>query len=183
MRKFLLESIQKTISKWTERDIYALSLFVYDDEDNPCKPTVTLGYNTEQAFRENRADASDELEARWNYAFWLQNEEFVFGKGRTRKYVKQWLAENNFPNYSDKQIEAMELNDVDKLECITLKFVETLIGIVQELHSTGFIRQKFGKDIPVIIHELEYYDTIAEQNLRANPPELVEDFAKFCRGE
>ena len=32
---------------WTDEDIYAVSLFVYNENDNPCKPTMTLGYNTE----------------------------------------------------------------------------------------------------------------------------------------
>lgn len=180
MKQILLDSIKKSILKWQEKDIYAVSLFVYDDNDNPCHPTMTLGYNTEQSFRDSINEDTDEREVRWNYAFWPQNEELVFGRGKTRKYVQEWLAENNFPDYSDKEIENFTLDEVDNLYPITLQFVEVLVSIVQELHATGFIRKKFGKDIPVLIHELEYYDKIAEQNLRANPAETVADFVRFC---
>ena len=34
----------------------------------------------------------------------------------------------------------------------------------------------------MLIQELEYYEKIADQNLAANPPELVEEFARYCRG-
>jgi hypothetical protein len=50
-----------------------MSLFVYDDEDDPARPTATISYNTEAAVATETASANDEHEARWNYAFWLQN--------------------------------------------------------------------------------------------------------------
>lgn len=75
----------------------------------------------------------------------------------------------------------MDFNKIDKFYFITQKFVDLLVSIVQELHSSGFIRNKFKKDIPILIHELEYYDTIAEQNLRANPADTVADFVRFCK--
>ena len=65
-------------------------------------------------------------------------------------------------------------------ESITEAFIEVLIEVVKELHESGFIKEQFGKEIPVLIHELEYYEEIAEQNLKANPTELVEEFAKYC---
>lgn len=181
MRQILLNMIKETIEKWNIADIYAVSLFVYDENDNPSRPTVTLGYNTEQYLQDSIEDAENEREARWNYAYWPQNEELVFGIGRTRKYVKEWLKENNFPDISNKEIENMDFNKIDKFYFITQKFVDLLVSIVQELHSSGFIRNKFKKDIPILIHELEYYDTIAEQNLRANPADTVADFVRFCK--
>lgn len=181
MRQILLAMIKETIEKWDVQDIYAVSLFVYDEDDNPSRPTVTLGYNTEQYFQDSIEDASDEREARWNYAYWPQNEELVFGTGRTRKYVKEWLNQNNFPDISDQELENMDLDKIDSFYFITQKFVEELVSIVQELHSSGFIRNKLKKDIPVLIHELEYYDTIAEQNLHANPADTVADFVRFCK--
>jgi hypothetical protein len=41
-----------------------------------------------------------------------------------------------------------------------------------------------ARSIPVLIHELEYCDEIAEQNLAANPAGVVPDaFVSWCRGE
>jgi len=31
----------------------------------------------------------------------------------------------------------------------------------------------------VLVHELEYYDEIVEQNRSANPPVLVDEFARW----
>jgi hypothetical protein len=39
----------------------------------------------------------------------------------------------------------------------------------------------FGKTIPVIVHELEYYDQIADQTLKANPPSAADEFAAWVR--
>lgn len=92
--------MENPVILWTDEDIYAVSLFVYNENDNPCKPTMTLGYNTEMQ--------------------------------------------------------------------------------VKEIHQSGVLTQKFKKELPIIIHELEYYDEIAEQNIEANGRILLADFIDFC---
>ena len=169
----ILERFKPVIASWDASDIYAISLFVYDADDNPLEPTVTLGYNTEEGVGKEMASGfSSEGEARWNYANWLQNEEFFFGQGwhggqenGTGAIVKEWVAANN-------------LDDIN----VTGEFVSVLIDVVKELHATGFIQNKFGKPIPIIIHELEYYDQIAEQNKLANPHDIIKDFANWIEG-
>lgn len=88
MKELLEKMIVDSINSWTDKDIYAVSLYVSDEDGNPCKPTVTLGYNTERQYESEASGdglASDEEEARWNYACWLQNELFVFGTGKQPK--------------------------------------------------------------------------------------------------
>ena len=41
------------------------------------------------------------------------------------------------------------------------------------------LTKKLGKELPILIHELEYYDEIAEQNIEANGEKLVKDFSKW----
>lgn len=41
----------------------------------------------------------------------------------------------------------------------------------------------FGAPLPILIHELEYYDAIAEQTERANPPGVADAFARWVRAE
>ena len=55
-----------------------------------------------------------------------------------------------------------------------------LVDAVREIHEQGILTQKFGRELPIIIHELEYYDEIAEQNMKANGEDLVKDFAEWC---
>ena len=174
MKEILLKQIKAAIELWDTTDIYVISLFVYDENDNPLEPTVTLGYNTYSNFQENIDSAWDESEAKWNYAYWLQNEEFVFGIGETKQIVQNWISKNAV---------SIEFYTLDEEESsITNLFIKTLVDIVKKLHSSGFIKEKFGKEIPIIIHELEYYDEIAEQNIEANGLELVQDFVDFCYG-
>jgi hypothetical protein len=55
------------------------------------------------------------------------------------------------------------------------------VGVVQDLHRSGEVVRLFGRPVPVLIHELEYYDQIARQNEAANPPGLVDAFARWAR--
>lgn len=182
MKDNLKKLVISNIEKWTDPEIYAISLFVYNENDNPCKPTVTLGYNTETQVKEVLAIASDGQEARWNYAFWLQNDFLCFGSGETAKEVKNWLAMKQLPYYEDDDGAWNEDAAYDQTEEITKQFIEELIEVVTEIHQSGFLSQKFGRELPILIHELEYYGEIAEQNIKANGRELVEDFADFCMG-
>lgn len=169
MKDYLLKELNTKIEKWDTSDIYVISLFVYNEDDDPNQPTVTLGFNTLSNFKESIDVAWDEEEAKWNFAFWLQNEEYVFGVDETKPIVEKWIQDNNYIDEDDDMI-------------VTNAFVKVLVDIVKELHQSGFIKEKFGKEIPVIIHELEYYEEIAEQNIEANGYELVEEFVKFCNG-
>ena len=176
--------IQETIKKWDKSDIYVVSLYVYDFNDNPCEPTVTLGYNTNKKYISEIENAFDEQEAKWNYAFWLQNIELEFGIGETQPIIKSWIEQNGYTFYShDEMFDINKEIDESSYEGITNDFVQTLVQVVKELHSSGFIEEQFGKKIPVLIHELEYYDVIAKQNIEANSIALVEEFVKFCIGE
>jgi hypothetical protein len=183
MRNHLLAEIKKAIEGWDKSDIYAVSLFVYDRSDNPFEPTVTLGYNTEENYRKEIPNAWDEAEARWNYAFWLQNNEYYFGVGETQPIVKQWIESKGYRYYTYDEVFASDQDIPEEAyEGITEAFVEELILIVRDLHDSGFIRSQFGKDVPVLIHELEYYDEIAKQNLAANPHHIMDGFVRFCIG-
>ena len=171
MKEDLMKRILAAIQEMNEEDIYALSLFVYDDGDDPCRPTVTLGYNTERHVIKTTPRASDEQEARWNYAFWLQNEIFCYGTGETAGQVSEWMVANGFSQDDDDEAD---------MEEVTEQFVGELVEVVQAIHRKKVLTEKFGKEIPILIHELEYYDEIAEQNIRANGEEMTRDFADFC---
>ena len=143
-----------------------------------------MGYNTTANVSHEVKQGAEEQEAKWNYAFWLQNQELVFGVDETQQMVKDWIEKSGFCYYSSDELFGGETEpDEESYEGITEAFVQVLVEIVQELHSSGFIQKQFGREIPVLIHELEYYDEIAEQNIKANSIELVEEFVAFCKGE
>lgn len=64
---------------------------------------------------------------------------------------------------------------------ITKAFVKLCVKTVQSLHASGLIEELFSRPVPVIIHELEYYDEIAVQNIEANGSALASDIAAWIR--
>jgi len=182
----IITRIKPIISAWVDDDIYAISFFVYDKDDNPCEPTFTLGYNTERDYQKALVGgAFDELEARWNYAWWAINNFLVFGEGETADLVRQWITDMGLPCLTyeevfgmgrDSNTEALLAKVHDRLPN---ELIKVLICVIKQLHSSGFIKNKFGKEIPIIIHELEYYDEIAIQNIEANGLPLVQGLVDF----
>ena len=58
-------------------------------------------------------------------------------------------------------------------------FMDIIISVIQELHKRGVIKEQLGKEVPVIVHELEYYDLPIEWTVRSNPKPLIDEFLKF----
>lgn len=165
MEKKLQALIEQKILEWQQEDIYAISLYMFDEEDDPCRPAAVLGYNTETQVQKSASQASDEQEARWNYAFWLQNEEICWGVDDTAEEVRQWIALQGLENREEDISEAFE---------------EMLTGIVREIHASGMLENKFGRELPILIHGLEYDRETARRNLEANGDTLDGDFLVFC---
>jgi len=169
-------------------DIYVVSLFVYDEDDDPGLPTVTVGYNAEadvaRATDPAQAFPTDEHEARWNFAMWGQYQLAVICSSESDPegaQLREAWAKSEGLWYDLADDENPVFNECG--EPLTKAFISLLESVVQRLHA-GDIDRIFGKSLPVLIHELEYYEEIAAQNLRGNPPGIVpDDFVRWCRGE
>ena len=166
-------------------DIYAVSFLIDNEDDDPRQPTVTIGYNTETQARRSIQDASDQAEARWNYAFWIQNELTVVGDltsdpaGATAR--QEWITELGL-----WYAEPTDLVDWDSVigplaAQIAARFSQTCCQLARTLHTTGVIERSVGRTVPVIVHELEYYEAIARQTEAANPPGLADEFTSWVR--
>jgi hypothetical protein len=181
-KSFIIKALEQTPPD-VAPDVYVVSLLVYDEADDPRFPTVSVGFNTDAQVAETTDDASDPEEARWNFAFWLQNELGVLGDTERNPegaaLRQEWLRGSGLW-YED---EDGAFEDQDGQEPgVTERFVELIVTITKQLHAEGTIDRIFGRPIPVLIHELEYYDEIAEQNLRANPDGLADEFARWIEG-
>ncbi|MEU6444080.1 hypothetical protein [Streptomyces sp. NPDC047046] len=166
-------------------DIYALSFLIDNEDDDPRQPTLTIGHNTETQARRSIQDASDQAEARWNYAFWLQNELTVAGDltsdpaGAAAR--QKWISDLGL-----WYAEPADLADRDSLigplaAQIEAAFTHTCCRLARTLHTTGVIERSVGRTVPVIIHELEYYEASARQTEAGNPPGLAEEFTSWVR--
>lgn len=193
MRSALEERIKAVMAEWDDEGIYVISLWVTSWDDNPYEPIVILGYNTEAQVSAMTPKASSACEARWNFAFWLQNEELSFGgnlhktPGDSPALVARWVRSAGFGLYTAQELESISLDDADEAisdgEGVTEAFYEVLVDVVRDLRSSGFIRDALGRDVPVIIHDLEYAEGIAERNIEANGDVLPAEFVAYCNGE
>ena len=157
------------IASWNEPDIYVVSFYFWEDEQNPCKPRLSIGFNTERRYQETltEVDDGDEHDARWNFAWWLQNDHDVqYGcDPQSAKLIEKWVGTFKIRYH------------------ITGAFNDMLVQVVQRIHKEGILTSHFGKELPIIIHELEYYDEPLKINLAANGPELIEQgFIDLCKG-
>ena len=169
--------------------IYALSLNVVAADDDPRHPMLQLGYNTlgqVQACTPAAGQApgwpmaSDADEAKWNFAFWLQNELLFIGEPGTASatmLAQPLKAEGLW--YPDSYIAEDEQGAYALDDRIMARFAAMLVRVVQELHASGVISGRFGKSIPVLVHELEYHGAMARQNEAANPHGLAAEFVAW----
>ena len=173
-----------TISSWQENDIYVVSFYFWDDEQNPCKPRLTIGYNTEEQYESVLPEVgSNRHDARWNYAWWRQDDTFPeYGSDpESGELIYQWVMSYGIEYYTDDP--PVGGRNWEQYEVVEKVFLEILVRVVQALHKNGVLQAHFGKEIPIIIHELDYYDMILDINLLANGKELIEKgFIDLCKG-
>ena len=182
-----LKSAINNIDSHILDDIYALSLWFSIDEDDPRYPVISVSYNTISNYRENIQRASDEMEAKWNFAFWLQDEIEELG-GQNDEDLKKWFETSNY-FYSDDEKEMAEedkelydkISDMEDDFCDA--FIDEIILNVQQLFANKIIENKFGKSIPVLVHELEYYDKPVGWTIKSNPKGLVDEFVNWTKFE
>src|SRR5262245_54225072 len=138
--------------------IYALSFYVCDEDDDPRRPTLTIGYNTTAQWHRSRPRASSADEAKWNFAFWLHNELLVFGRSNSSSaaIITDWIAKQGL-SYTDAQEDADFDRCLELGSKITTRFVEAACDLALAMHDQGLITQVFGRAVPIIVHELEYY--------------------------
>lgn len=169
----------KTIPTADAPGIYALSFFIYDQVGAPQQPALTIGYNTEYQVKLVLGDTSDPggrrctdpAQARWDYAYWLQNELAVIGDS------------NHDPEGAAQR--ARWIQDTPRFrghpELVTARFVVGCVRMAHSLHEVGLIERAVGRPVPVLIHGLEDQEQTVRQTEAANPPGFADDFAAWAR--
>ncbi|MFG2417825.1 hypothetical protein ACGFWD_02020 [Streptomyces sp. NPDC048448] len=166
-------------------DIYGVSFFIDNEDDDPRQPVLTIGYNTEAQVSRTLPDTADPAEARWNYAFWLQNELTLIGN-RSSDPVgaatrDEWIRELGL--WYDDPVDASDwVTAVGALAAqIEGQFNQACCRLARSLHATGVIEKYVGRPVPVLVHELEYYEGIARRTEAANPSGLADEFTAWVR--
>lgn len=195
--QLVYDRFAESIGSWDMRrhpDIYAIS-FLYgtgstvDEEGNEItlQDAVSLSYNTLSHFEEQIPHASEAAEAKWNFAFWLQE---------ITAQVPRFL-EPEYGTHPDKNDLALRdtwcaahgivptSRDEAGYPVYGAGFEEAIVAaygrVAQKLHDNKVIVTKLGRTVPILIHTLTYSEIGIEATRAANPPELVAEF--FSTGQ
>ena len=175
LQAYLEDKVCNIISSWDEEDIYAISFFVYANLGFEYKEysnvtTFCISYNTERDCR----GAGELAEERWNYAFWRQNENYIidaYEDDEGMKILFDWYAENGIDNIGFEEYSACVNEDnkyIGKGPNGYYELLSEITAVAKKLQDSNFIKNKFGKSIPIIIHELECSWYTVEATEKAN---------------
>jgi len=188
----MLSKIKPFISSLEDNDIYAISFEFVNMGDNPCEPVLSVTYNTERDYQKELAiDYGYTVSAsakRWDCANWPRENYINFGDSETIEIIKQWiigmgLQYRAYNEFFGTGMSSEDFADMcDKYSVIEDEFIKILVCIIKHLHETDFIKNKFGKDIPITIyvHGDGYdVDKLVVQNIEANTAPLVQDYVDY----
>ena len=175
LQAYLEKKLRDIILAWNETDIYAVSFFVYSNEmfEYKGRSNVTefsVSYNTES----DCAGMGELSEERWNYAFWRQNETSIIkanNKDEGMKILFEWYKENDINNIGYENYDACYDKEMRYIGKGPIGYYELLLeitAIAKKLQGSGFIKNKFGRPLPIIIHDLEYSWYAIEATKKAN---------------
>lgn len=172
----LYSKVKSIMSSWHEEGIYAISFLVDSNEAYEYKgfhnlSSFAISYNTE----EDCEGAGKYDEERWNYAFWRQDETFLIDPDEPNELTDllfDWYRENGISNIGEEDEDCYDedYNYIGKGPVGHYELLTLVSQVAKRLQQEGFIEDKFGKKIPIIIHGLEYawYDIEATQNANIN---------------
>ena len=128
-------------------------------------------YNTEQ----DCGGAEKNSEERWNYAFWRQDETYIIeanDENEGMKILFDWYEENGIENigYEDStNCYDEKMKYIGKGPIGYYELLSEITAVAKKLQDSGFVKNKLGASIPIIIHDLEYPWYIIEATKKANP--------------
>ncbi|MGD9570009.1 MAG: hypothetical protein AB7V48_17140 [Sedimentibacter sp.] len=175
--EYLYLKVKPIIESWDEEGIYAISFFVHTNEAYDNIPIFAISYNTEEDCNHSPLLS----EERWNYAFWRQDEKEIIGDEESTNILLQWYEENNIKNIGQEDEDLMYDDDnyyIGKGPNGTYELIQVISDLSKRLHDEGFIANTFKKEIPIIIHDLEYPWYELEATKKGNPEGLVDMFLK-----
>ena len=168
--------IKSIMNTWCEEGIYAISFFVHPNESYEYKgfsnvSSFAVSYNTEYD-----CEGADRFsEERWNYAFWRQDETLVIDPDDPNELTDllfDWYEEQNIVNIgeADENCYDEDCNYIGKGPVGHYELLQLVSDVAKCLQQEGFLEDKFGKKLPIIIHGLEYawYDIEATKIANIN---------------
>ena len=183
----LKTKVKSIMDAWDEDGIYAISFFVYSNEAYEYNgfsnvSEFMISYNAE-----SDCEGAGELdEERWNYAFWRQDEQPIIHtdeKNPLTDMLYDWYKEQGLTNLGEEDYESSydEGRYIGKGPAGHYELLSLIADIAAELQNEGYIKEKFGKPLPIIIHGLEYPWYDIEATKKGNPNGEANTFLEACK--
>lgn len=174
LAQVLYDRVKNIMSTWGDEDIYAVSFFVESNEmlrfrDYHNVSRFAISYNTEA----DCEGAGIHSEERWNYAFWRQDETVIIEADDNcpeMQMLFDWYRKQGIENIGE-ETGNWENGPVGYCELVNL-----VAQVARRLQDEEFLLQKFGRPIPIIIHDLEYCECTLKATKYANPNGEAADF-------
>ena len=112
------------------------------------------------------------MKKRWNYAFWRQAETPIIEPEEDSAEMKllfDWYRELGLENIGFQSEEQPDPVGYPEL-------VRLIAKVARRIQEEGFLKARFGREIPILIHDLEYADCVMEATAYANPNGEAADF-------
>lgn len=183
LQDYIEAKLHALISSWDESGIYAISFLVQANESYTYNghsnvPEFSVSYNTEKDCQ----GAAPLSEARWNYAFWRQNETYIIEADVANEGIRllfNWYEENGIDNVGYEDTSSCydsKMRYIGRGPVGLYELLQEISAVAKRLHSSGFIHRKFGRPIPIIIHDLEYSWYTIEATKAANTEGEADEF-------
>lgn len=186
MVQLLYDAVKPVMQTWNEDGIYAISFFVYSNEEFEYRgfrnmPIFEISYNAES----DCPGAEQDSEERWNYAFWRQNKTPIIPEGEPNPLTDalfDWYAEQGIDNIGFEDPDTMYdgfMMYVGSGPAGEKELVDLASQVALRLRQEGFVDEHFGAGIPVLIHGLEPVGHTLEATSRANPNGEADQYLEF----
>jgi hypothetical protein len=185
------EAVIRRFPESLRSEIYVLSFRIWRVDGDERHPYVAIGYNTETRY-EREAYPEDPGEARWNYALWLLDGFELLGNvpedpAGSPLYVEEvrdlgiWFdGDYDFLTMDVPEEEEAELDA--RSDLLRFHFSDAVIGLARHLHTDGLLAEIFGRDLPVVVFDMDSPGWEIEATRAANPPESIVDFMAWQQG-
>ncbi len=185
LKTMLTEQIRRIITDWPVADQYAISFFVYTNDCYVYGPYTNVAYFSISYNTESFLD-SDDPEERWNFAFWPHTVTPIIDPDDPTPATHalfRWYAELGLKNIGVEDT----AHAYDHGRYIGTgpeglpQLLAMITDIARELQESGFIEDKFGRQMPILIHDLEYTWYTVEATKQANVHGEADQFlADMC---
>ncbi|GGL00948.1 hypothetical protein [Streptomyces flaveus] len=160
-------------------EIYVVSFRLWRVDQDPRYPYVAIGYNTESEVRRvMEQGCAYEGTARWEYAYWLlEGFEMVGHVPEDPVGSKLHLAEAQAAGlwYEDEGSLSDEARDALDDQLVS-RFDDVCIDAARHLHADGHLTRVLGRQVPVVLFDMDRPGWEVEATEAANPREVLADF-------